>query len=421
MAQRTSPTGKVEYIPDNVAQARANNGEDIAMGGQKLTPGGLAAQLTSSPTQLDLFSGIQRPEYESARNSSNGLMADPYLLRGVTPVGYNSVNFDPAKLNTQGLDAVRGRALGTGRTPWASLMLSQQDLEAKMARDRGDQEGASALAQSQSQLAQRGGLSGAAAERLAGNSMKDTAMRRQMDRQADMQKRLGIGLEDERQRTGLLQNLPGMDIAAGQFDMAGRQAKADVDFRNSENTTKTAFQNQANKLQVDQYNINNALKDMTAQNYGQLQGYDAQMKAWAANKQADATAASGDGGSWVCTKISEAVPHTEEEKRCLGKLLRYGLKHHFAPTSFYHREAYPLADRMTESGVVWKERKWFVEDLCHLIQDGDLEAAYKFYEATIMDWVETYWSDCKHPVVLTLRAKRRAQAKEQAPVLCGAV
>lgn len=164
-------------------------------------------------------------------------------------------------------------------------------------------------------------------------------------------------------------------------------------------------------MQTDQYNINNALKDMNLQNYGQQQGYADRMKAWAANKQADATAASGDGGSWVCTKINEAVPHSEDEKKCLGKLLRYGLKNHFAPTSFYHREAYPLAERMTKAGIEWASKRWFVEDLCQLIRQGDLEVAYKFYEQTIMDWVDTYWNDCKHPVVLRLRAGRRHHAK----------
>jgi hypothetical protein len=336
------------------------------------------------------------PGYEGVLGG-DGMIQDRYRLNVGKDIGYDPVQL---QVNEGALQELRNRAMGTGPSTWATLLKDQNDLESRFAQDKLKQQGMSDLALSQSQLAMRGGLQGGAAERLASQNTKNIAMQRHQLLQDQMKQRLGIGIEDERQRTGILQALPGMELGYG-------QAKADVGFRNSENATKTAFQNRQNQLMADQYNIGNTLRDIQGRNAYNQGSYAEQMKAWAANKQADATAAAGNKDSWICTKIDSHTRLSKVEKGELAKFLRFSLNHNPQVTRFYLQRCAPLVEKMTTQGVDWNQMRWFVEDICELVRLGEMERAFNRYKEDVVTWIEKYWPECADPVMHRLRAERK--------------
>jgi hypothetical protein len=164
-------------------------------------------------------------------------------------------------VDMRGMDAYRERALNEGPSAWAGMMTEKQGLEEATARDNAVAQSAGATASAQSNLAMRGGLSSGARERVAAQGASDLMNSQQDIGRAGEQARLGIGIEDESMRMNALSQLPGMELNLGQANMA-----------------------------ADQWNIGNAMNE---RHYGQdqkLAKYQEDMRGWAANKQADATA-----------------------------------------------------------------------------------------------------------------------------------
>lgn len=206
----------------------------------------------------------QAPQFQSLRDQKSGLLANPNLR----------VNAGPdITMNTQGLEAIRNRALGQGPSAWAQM--AQQ----KNASDIANQRSAaaanlnSAQAQARSQLASRGGLRGGAAERLAlGGQTNLMTQRQNLGNQQNLNN-LNIGMQDEAQKTQLLQQLPGMEVQALQPQILNRQASLDT----------------------QKYNIGNALQDKYAEDQAKQTAYQQQMQSWAAQNQANAIMGAGGG------------------------------------------------------------------------------------------------------------------------------
>lgn len=170
------------------------------------------------------------------------------------------------QLNNQALNAMRTRALSTGPSAWAQMATQNQQLEQQNAMNAANR---NALAQQNRQygmMAARGGLSPAARERMAMQSVRGAFGATQNIANQGMQQRFNIGMEDEKQKLGLLQQLPGMDMNAATFDQSQR-----------------AYRNTA--MNAD---IANAMKDVQGFNAYNADAYTEAMKAWAADKTANA-------------------------------------------------------------------------------------------------------------------------------------
>ena len=202
-----------------------------------------------------------RPEFESQLDPNTGLLKDPLTIK----------KFDPVELNTGGLEKMRGIALGEGESPWAKMMLERQGLEQSQRKDMAQSQLAGQTAMARSDLAMRGGLSQGARERLAQNSLRSGFnANQQLSREGELD-RLNIGLADQQRRDSFLQQLPGQELAA----------------------LEPQFRNQSVDAARQQFNIGNAIGEKRAKDVADLSAYAEQMKAWAANKQADATANAG--------------------------------------------------------------------------------------------------------------------------------
>lgn len=160
----------------------------------------------------------------------------------------------PEVVGGAGRIALKDRALATGPSKQAQLMLDQQGLQEAEALGQVGKQGASELAMAQGNVARTGGLRSGVGAMLAGQNMRDQMMQKQQTRRGGLQDRLQIGLQDDQMKQSLLQNLVGQD------------------------------------LQSQQYNTGNVLGEKRAKDASDLAKYNAEMQAWAANKQGQAIA-----------------------------------------------------------------------------------------------------------------------------------
>lgn len=219
--------------------------------------------------QLDLMKKQQdampkMPELESLLDPSTGLLKDQYQMKWA-----GDINPD-----MRGIEAFRDRALSTGPSSWATAALDKQKLEEQSLRDSTQQQGASAAAQARSGMASRYGLSPAAAERLAKSQMRNQMMGMQNVAMSGAKARADIGLQDEQMKNQFLQALPGQE-----------NALADI-----------AFKNRQGQMGVDSTNIQGAIAQKSAADQAAMTKYQEQMKAYAANQNAQAMRESGSGG-----------------------------------------------------------------------------------------------------------------------------
>lgn len=201
------------------------------------------------------------PEYFSMIDPTTGMLYSQYQVKPET--------LDASKL--EGYQALKERALGTGPSKWANLMLDKQKQEELAGRDLATRQAMSGAAQARSQLAMRGGLRGGARERLASQSMRDALAARQDVSKQGIGSRFGILTEDESQRMKLL---PQFSEAEGQL------SRYNLELGN----------------RAQQSNIEAALKEKQMKDAMAMDKYKEQMRAWAAEKEAEATRNQGGGG-----------------------------------------------------------------------------------------------------------------------------
>jgi hypothetical protein len=155
---------------------------------------------------------------------------------------------------------LRAQANRTGPSQWAQLMNQQQDVASRGAQEELQARNASGVQNAWSQLAMRGGASGGERERIAMEGMRgltDASQKAQLD---DRAARLGIATKDEEQRQAIASSLP-------QTELLG--------------------------LEPQKWNSQQAINERDKAKTFELGKYSEQMRGWAANKQADATANSG--------------------------------------------------------------------------------------------------------------------------------
>lgn len=204
-----------------------------------------------------------RKEYSSI-GDGKGSLNDAYTLHGAKDIN----------VNKEGIDAVRKMALRKGPSDWTNMMLEKQGIQAGANRDDLSSKLAGSRSQAMSDLAMRGGLSGGARERMAANSMRESNLARQSLSRNEALDKTNLLADDEKSRVNLLTQMPGLENEASKSDFANREYS----------TT------------VSKYNLDNVLKDKSAKDAWDSNTYNEQMKKWASDAQANATASSGGGG-----------------------------------------------------------------------------------------------------------------------------
>ena len=143
------------------------------------------------------------------------------------------------RLYGPGYDRFASEAMRTGPSPWANLMNQQSFAQEDQAMDSASQQQAGALAEAESNLAMRGGLSSGARERLQSQGGNDILAIGQDVSQQGAANRMQIGINDEQNRIAQLGMLPGMEMQrAGAY---GQASQFDVENQFRNNLARNAF------------------------------------------------------------------------------------------------------------------------------------------------------------------------------------
>lgn len=197
------------------------------------------------------------PEWVSLMNEDTGTLLDQYKISELDPTQWEAYQ----RMRQEGL---RGP---DQQSAWAKIQTQRQAAEEAAARDAAAKQALSGTAQAQSQLAMRGGLGSGAQTSLARDMQRNLLSQRQGVQRQGIGARLDIAKQDEEARQRSLGALTGYEMDIGK----------------------------ANK-QVQQYNLNNLLKEAEGRRAWEQQQYSEKMKAWAAEKEAQASSGGGGGG-----------------------------------------------------------------------------------------------------------------------------
>jgi hypothetical protein len=218
-----------------------------------------------------------RPDFNNWIDS-NGHLQSMYSLGPTQALpSYDQVTMDPTALNQ-----IKEQAFNKDASAWAQLQNNQQRMDEQNKIDQLTKQTSSANAQGLAQLMSSGGAGSGSRERLAASNAKNAMFNRNALTRGGMSDRLNIGLADQGQKADLLKAIPGFEGQVADLKLKNNAFDADNQKFNIQMNTDR-----------DKFNLTNALKGLEAQNNYNSNVYSEQMKAWAANKQADATANSG--------------------------------------------------------------------------------------------------------------------------------
>lgn len=272
-----------QAISDAWRQFIANGGEGSAANYQMLAQkydetaalknNGSADGSTQDTPLADLFAAQQKAKMEQMKAQGLNPDGSPIAPQFQSLLDASGNLADKYKLNlkqdTQALDQFSQTALrGAGvDSPWAKLQLEQQGINQLNSADNAAAGSANSMLQAASRLAQTGGVSGGARERLARQGAQAGFIGRQGVERQGMLDRLNIKSQDEAQRMTQLGQLQGLN-----------NTQADINSK------------------VDQYNIGNNLKEVDSKRLFDSNQYNERMRAWAAGKSADAQRSAAGGG-----------------------------------------------------------------------------------------------------------------------------
>ena len=213
----------------------------VKMGSQLLTGkqpttgmgGGFGGSVKGS---IEDRSGILRPEYASLRGE-DGALKEEFKL-------------DPYKSGM--MQKLKAEAEGTGLSPWAQMQMDKQGLEEQNQLGAAQKSQQQALAQAQANMMRLGGMGGGARERMAGMGARDLMMANQGVARQGMMDRMGIQSGDLKRKQ----------------DLTGQLAKGE--------------------LAAQEANLQSLTGDVRGQGDFDMGRYQEQMRAWAAEKGAQA-------------------------------------------------------------------------------------------------------------------------------------
>lgn len=305
---------------------------------------------SSTPVPMDASGRPMATQFNTVGDRSTGLLQSPYNLQ--------------SQLNQDSLIAARKEGMRDPGTmsKWGQMALAQS-------RDQNAAQMSGQLAQAKNQLAMQGGLRTGARERLAAGGMQQQLR--------GNQSALGnIQMQDEQNRQKWLQMLPGMDLQAAQY-----------------------------RTGVDDKNISRALTEINAGRALQQNQYTEAMRAWGADKTAQAAARAGGsssglinddiplvGACFLTTACVDAMGMADdcwilETARKFRDTFMSQTPEKAAEISEYYEIAPKVVEginKRQDANKIWKRFFWGdIVPFVHAIGKNELEKAHDLYKALI--------------------------------------
>lgn len=222
----------------------------------------------------------ERPQITSLLNPDTGMLKQQYLLNAQP-----DVNVGKLDVNTTALNELQNRGLSQGPSTYANILGQQQALGEQNALSDVARSNAGASSSAYSQAASHGGLSTGGRERLATLGQNNLAAGQQGVLRAGMGQRLDIGAQDEAQKLGILQSLPGMQAQLGGLQESDLSRLGNLGLANRDYSTG-----------LQKLNIAGSLGEVGRQDDANLQSYLEKMRGYAAGQTANAQAHAGKKG-----------------------------------------------------------------------------------------------------------------------------
>lgn len=271
-----------------------------------------------------------------------------------------------SKYDPSGLAKFKGEAMRSGPSTWAGLAKQSNLANVANEKETSARSANAATAQAMDVIAARGGLSSGARERAATEGAKNAlAMGQDISRQGDLNN-LQIGMNDESNRIQQLSMLPGMQQSeAGMYT----QAKGG--------------------------DISNQIAEINRRNQYNQNVYNQQMQGWAANQQANATMAAGNGGtSFICSALRGQGLMNKRETVLMTKFM---LKSIFRQAHFlfwYFRKGWKAVEIAEKQNFDFSQiKKEFVDDILMTKKMVGQEAAEQEYVRKAAKFVQQFTGD----------------------------
>lgn len=265
------------------------------------------------PAALDWKKVPQAMNYDRNGNPiglKDAYKLDPYTISNPGSVQFNDLtsqltgNVNGVNLDKAALNSLQQYGLNQGASPWLQMQLENQKRDEQNQMNQATSQMAGSDAQARTNLALKGGLSSGARERLARSGALGLNATKQNIANAGATSRLGLNIQDESNKLDILKQLPGLQLGASNFDLTKANTANDLAlkeqgvgldtaFKNNQQATDIAKYNADQNSAADKFNSSAALNELLQQRAFESNKYNEAMKAWGAEKTAEAT---GSGG-----------------------------------------------------------------------------------------------------------------------------
>ena len=238
----------------------------------------------------------QAPQYKGVAGS-DGYLQGPYKVQykdipknwmapiigqtGVDPWGKNLAVGDRGDVGKSQLDKMATDAFSVGPSAWAKAAGDAQRLDEQGTLDDVLRREAGRSQSAMSTLASMGGMDSGARENIVRNAMRNSMNAAQETKRSGMRDRLGISMQDEKNKLDMKSQLPGMNLAFDQYEnnlnSQNRDYNTNLNMWNLNRADTNSWKKQSridainernigNDLNVQQINANNAIGDLARQN-----------------------------------------------------------------------------------------------------------------------------------------------------------
>ena len=113
-----------------------------------------------------------------------------------------------------------------------------------------------------------------------------------------------------------------------------------------------------------------------------------------------------------CKQLKTRSLLSEEDHSYIRAMLQWDTHNPYAApmATFYLGAGHTLAGKMVEAGADWAETARRNAEIVQLIKDGKMAEATLSYGSMLVEYMDRYWPDCRHPLWIAAVKRYREAA-----------